>query len=170
MEQRVARSSLSLGRSLSGRTKSLVRGLTARRRDGASNVTVSVVVPACDDEADFLDEGLASLRARPQTAVELIVVPHGVCDLIPALADRHAAEDPRVQVLEPVPGSHNEAFDVGARSASGSYLAFAKASDLVPVGGLRRLVLSLEESGSDFALGQLTENVLARTSPRWPAS
>ena len=160
MSQRLAQSSRGRGRHLFDRTASLLRGVRQRPGKESSDATVSVIVAACDDEADFLDEALDGILAEQHTALEVLVVPHGASGRVPPLAGRHAAADQRVRLLDPVDGDGTAAFDLGARLAGGRYLAFVKASDVLPVGGLRQLVRSLEETGSDFAIGRLAEDNL----------
>jgi CDP-glycerol glycerophosphotransferase len=153
----LSQSSRSRGRQLISRTRSLLRGTSAGDRPPDVDTTVSVVVPACEHDVEFFDEALAGLRAQQHDALEIIVVPHRRPGRIPSLAAQHAKADDRVIVLDAVDGTREAAFDVGARQATGRYLAFVKASDVVPPAGLRRLVRSLEVTDSDFALGGLTE-------------
>ncbi len=116
---------------------------------------VSVVVAATAPQEPFLGECVASLLHQDHDAVEVLVVPYGTgVGAIAAGAGRQAEADPRVRVLAPLPeADRGVARDAGAAAATGEYLTFVGAADVLPPGALRALVGSLEASGSSFARG-----------------
>jgi len=118
---------------------------------------VTVVVPATDQQADHLDECLDSLRNQNHKALQIVVATHGTSRAVGAIAARHASEDWRIQVVGDGPGGVGDARNTGARHARGRYLMFVGAADILPAAAISRLVTSLEASGSDLALGRITQ-------------
>lgn len=113
---------------------------------------LSVVIPA-RDVAPWIDELLDSVLGAGVDSLEVIVVNDRSTD---ETGDRIAAaaeRDGRVR--------HHRASGIGAAAArnegallaSGRYLVFADADDLIPQGAYSALVDSLESSDSDFAIG-----------------
>src|SRR5262245_48914911 len=92
---------------------------------------VSVLVPARNEEAS-LDICLASLRAQDYPALEIVVVDDRSTDRTLELARRHAAEDPRVVVVEgtaPLPGwfGKTNALRQAASKATGAWFLMTDA-------------------------------------------
>jgi glycosyltransferase involved in cell wall biosynthesis len=114
-------------------------------------VRVGVVVPVLD-VAPWLDAMLSSLRAQSHEDWTAVVVDDGSTDATVALAERHAAADPRIRV------SRNAEQGPGARLArihgrsmlpgDVDYLYFPDGDDLLERTLLERLVGRLE-SGHD---------------------
>ncbi len=119
---------------------------------------VSVVVAVNAPQEQFLGECLASLLDQTHDNLEILLVPHGQdADRLAAGVRRVAGEDPRVRVLAARAGSGvGAARDAGAAAATGAYVTFVGAADVVPRGGLRVLVRSLRQSGSSLARGGVT--------------
>ncbi len=136
------------------------RGLVsrARHRTAGRPVTVSVVVTARMSHAPFLDECLDSLFTQSWPHVDVIVAPYG------------PSPDPVVQLVEArkratlveASATVGAARNRGARAATGNYLVFVAAGDIVPRSALARMCESLESSGSDFARGEV---VVGRPRP-----
>jgi len=125
-------------------------------RAHASLPVVTLVVAASDPQAPHLDECLTSVREQTHDRLEVLVVGHGACEHALAVARAHATEDPRVTVL---PGTHaglGTARNAGALAATGRYLGFVGAADLLLPNTVRRLVTSLEQTGSALAVARTT--------------
>lgn len=90
---------------------------------------VTVVIPAYNAEAT-LDETLVSVRAQTWTNLEILVVDDGSRDGTFAIAERHAAEDPRVRALRKENGGVAEARNFAIAQAKGDYIAPVDADDL----------------------------------------
>lgn len=118
----------------------------------ARRPVVSVVVPAYQVEG-FLAEALDSVLSQSYRELEVVVVDDGSTDGSGEIADRYAAEDPRVHVVHQANAGLGAARNVGVRHATGDYLAFADSDDLVLPGAYGALVTALERSGSDLAVG-----------------
>lgn len=115
---------------------------------------VSVIVPVYQAQ-DYLDECLDSLRTQSYPQLQIIVVDDGSTDGSGRICARHAASDPRIQVLRQHNAGLGAARNAGIAQATGEYLTFLDADDTLPPGAYEVLVRSLDGSGSDFALGSV---------------
>ena len=118
---------------------------------------VSLVVPVAEPQADFLDECLDSLRAQTHRNLDILVLPHGASRKAREVAREHAAHDRRIRLHPHDVENLGQARNLGAASARGQYLAFVGAADRLPMEAVQKLVASLQDSGSDFAVGRLSE-------------
>ncbi|MDZ4306951.1 glycosyltransferase family A protein [Allopontixanthobacter sp.] len=90
---------------------------------------VSVIIPAYNAERT-LDETLLSARSQSHRGLEIIVVDDGSVDSTVEIAQRHAAEDPRVRVLQQGNAGVAAARNMGIAAATGEYIAPLDADDL----------------------------------------
>jgi CDP-glycerol glycerophosphotransferase len=112
-----------------------------------------VVVPAYNVEP-YLAECLDSILAQA-VALECIVVDDGSVDGTAAIADRYAAGHPQVSLVRASHQGLGAARNAGVDRSSGRYLTFVDADDVVPRAAYRRLIRSLRQTGSDFAVGSM---------------
>lgn len=120
---------------------------------------LSVVVPVFN-VAEFVEDCLESLARQNVEDVEVIVVDDGSADDTAARAEAFAARDPRFTVIRQANRGPGAARNAGIAHATGTYLAFADGDDVIPPPAFELLIGSLEDTGSDFALGnarRLTE-------------
>lgn len=113
---------------------------------------LSVVVPAYQ-VAGYIDECLVSILHQSGPDLEVIVVDDGSTDATPARAAAYARADPRVRVHRQENAGLGAARNVGVGLATGDFLTFADSDDVVLPGAYAALVGSLEQSGSDLAIG-----------------
>lgn len=113
---------------------------------------LSVVVPIFNVEA-YLEQALASVAQQTLRDLEVIMVDDGSTDGSAAIAKSFVAKDPRFQLLQQENQGQGPARNLGVRHATGDYLAFLDADDLVPRNAYNLLVGSLEATGSDLAAG-----------------
>ena len=110
-------------------------------------------MPARDVER-YIDAAVASVLSQSHNAVELLVVDDSSED---ATADRirwWAARDRRVRpIFNRTAEGPNVCRNVGIEAASGRYLAFVDADDILLDGAYRDLVAALDSSASDFVVG-----------------
>lgn len=95
----------------------------------SSDQLVSIVIPAYNAEAT-IDDTLRSVRAQTHGALEIIVVDDGSTDTTLFLAKRHAADDPRVEVIHQPNAGVAAARNTGLQQARSDLLAFIDADDL----------------------------------------
>jgi len=116
---------------------------------------ISVVVPFHDNEDDLAD-CLDSIGAQTVTDLEVVMVDDGSADGSPAIAKAKAEADPRFRLIQLHDGgSPGFARNRGLEAATGEFLAFVDGDDVLPANAYELLLHSLEESGSDFASGQV---------------
>ncbi len=114
---------------------------------------------AVSDQHDpFLDEAMESLLSQDYGPIEVVVVPYGPTSACLSSIRLWADEDPRVRVAAAAP-TLGAALRAGSEAASGPYLTFVGAADVLTPGGLAALVDSLVETGSDFAVGQAKDEL-----------
>jgi CDP-glycerol glycerophosphotransferase len=144
----------------------LARGAIRRVRD-LRGPTVSVVVPVYQGE-EHLGDALASVLGQRYRHLEVIVVDDGSTDGSRAVAEAFAARDPRVRVLSQPNAGQSAARNRAVEEATGTYLTFVDADDLVTRDGLDVAVRGLERSGSDVAVmpyQRLEGDVVKRAAP-----
>jgi glycosyltransferase involved in cell wall biosynthesis len=112
---------------------------------------VSVVIPAYNAAAT-LDETLCSVRAQTHSALEIIVVDDGSTDATRALAERHAAADPRVHVLHQANAGVAAARNAGWKHSRSEFIAFVDADDLWAPTKIERQVQALMAAGPQAGL------------------
>ncbi|MEV0201269.1 glycosyltransferase family 2 protein [Nonomuraea sp. NPDC050691] len=127
---------------------------------------LSVVVPFHDVE-EYLGPCLDSLVAQTLRDLEVICVDDGSRDGGPAVVEARRAADPRVRLVRQAGGGVGRARNIGVRHATGRYLAFVDGDDLVPRDAFRRLVGSLESTGSDLACGNVMRLHRDQLVPSW---
>ncbi|NDZ98106.1 glycosyltransferase, partial [Streptomyces sp. SID10116] len=118
---------------------------------------LSVVVPVYNVEL-YLDECLESLAAQTFQDFEVIMVDDGSTDGSAAIAEAFAAADPRFRLISQENKGLGAARNTGVREMSpdSEYLAFVDSDDTLPATAYALLIETLDETGSDFAAGNVT--------------
>ncbi len=112
---------------------------------------VSVIIPAYN-AADTIDETLCSVRSQTHGNLEIFVIDDGSTDDTVAVAQRHAAEDPRVQVIRQPNAGVAAARNTGWKRASSDLIAFIDADDLWAPAKIERQLEALHEGGDKVGL------------------
>ncbi|MGW6940560.1 bifunctional glycosyltransferase/CDP-glycerol:glycerophosphate glycerophosphotransferase [Streptomyces xanthophaeus] len=117
---------------------------------------LSIVVPVYNVEL-YLDECLESIAAQTFEDFEVILVDDGSTDTSAVMAKAFAARDKRFRVVMQENAGLGAARNVGARHAhkDSEYLAFVDSDDTMPTYAYQRLIDALDETGSDFAGGNV---------------
>jgi CDP-glycerol glycerophosphotransferase len=115
---------------------------------------ISVVVPVYNVAA-YLEECLESIAQQTFTDLEVVMVDDGSTDESPQIAERFASRDPRFRLVEQANAGLGAARNTGTSHASGEFLVFADSDDVVPRHAYEFLVCALDETGSDFASGNV---------------
>lgn len=108
---------------------------------------VSVIVPVYNAEK-YLQECVDSILRQTLTDLELILVDDGSTDSSPAICDRYAEQDARVQVIHKPNGRAASARNAGLRAASGEYVAFVDSDDWISPEMYEKML----ETGADVTL------------------
>ncbi|HSD81257.1 MAG TPA: glycosyltransferase, partial [Solirubrobacteraceae bacterium] len=115
---------------------------------------ISVVVPIFNVEP-YLEECLGSIASQSFGDLEVILVDDGSTDGSAAIARDFAARDARFSLLTQPNGGLGKARNTGADAATGEFLAFVDSDDALPRNAYALLLGALEESGSDYAAGNV---------------
>ncbi|MFH7595470.1 bifunctional glycosyltransferase family 2 protein/CDP-glycerol:glycerophosphate glycerophosphotransferase [Streptomyces racemochromogenes] len=117
---------------------------------------LSIVVPSYNVEL-YLDECLESLAAQTFDDFEVVIVDDGSTDNSAAIAKAFAERDKRFRVVLQENAGLGAARNVGFRHASpdSEYIAFVDSDDTMPADAYQKLIDALDESGSDFAAGNV---------------
>ncbi|HEV7711166.1 MAG TPA: glycosyltransferase, partial [Asanoa sp.] len=124
---------------------------------------LTVVVPV-HNVARYLDICLESLARQTYRDLDVVLVDDGSTDGSGALAAAWPVRDPRFRLVRQANAGLGAARNAGAALATGDYLAFVDADDVLPAYAFEVLVGALEQTGSDFATGDvrlLTDGSLA---------
>ncbi|MDT0411320.1 MULTISPECIES: bifunctional glycosyltransferase/CDP-glycerol:glycerophosphate glycerophosphotransferase [Streptomyces] len=117
---------------------------------------LSVIVPVYDVEA-YLPACLDSLRAQTFHDLEVIMVDDGSPDDSARICAEYAAEDSRFKLVRKENGGLGAARNTGIENLhpASEFLTFVDSDDTVPPDAYRLMMTSLDESGSDFAVGNV---------------
>lgn len=114
---------------------------------------VTVIVPGYD-VADYAQEALDSLRTQSMTDWTAVLVDDASTDTTGRIFDDAAAADPRFRVVHHgTRGGLSVARNTGLDLVETPFVGFLDADDRYTPHALERLVGTLTDSGSDFALG-----------------
>ncbi|PZG14474.1 hypothetical protein C1J01_26780 [Nonomuraea aridisoli] len=115
---------------------------------------LSVIVPFYNVEK-YIGPCLDSITSQTLEDLEVICVDDGSADGGPFVVAARQAADPRIRFVRQPNKGVGHARNVGLRHAAGRYLAFVDGDDTVPRDAFKRLVTSLEDTGSDLACGNV---------------
>ncbi len=115
---------------------------------------ISVVVPIYNVE-EYLGSCLRSLSAQSAGDLEVIMVDDGSTDSSAQIAAEFAQRDPRFRLVSQPNAGLSAARNTGLDEARGEFLAFLDSDDVLPADAYERLLGALEETGSDFATGNV---------------
>src|SRR3954471_22791987 len=115
---------------------------------------LSVVIPVYNVE-EFLEPCLDSVLAQTFTDFEVVMVNDGSTDRSAEIAQRYADRDTRFRVVHQENGGLSKARNTGTDEAGGELLVFLDSDDMLPENAYELLVGALDQSGSDFATGNV---------------
>lgn len=116
---------------------------------------VSVIMPVYNAGV-ALRGSVASVLGQSYRDLELILVDDGSTDGSEKLCDNFAIEDDRVVVIHRPNGGVSSARNAGIAQASGDYLTFVDADDVLAPDALTKVVHRLSETGADLACFGMT--------------
>ncbi|WP_149548532.1 bifunctional glycosyltransferase/CDP-glycerol:glycerophosphate glycerophosphotransferase [Streptomyces marokkonensis] len=117
---------------------------------------LSVIVPIYNVER-YLPACLDSLAAQTFRDIEVLMVDDGSPDGSAAIAEAYASRDERFKLIRKENAGLGAARNTGIQHLSdeSEYLTFVDSDDLIPPDAYRQMLASLDESGSDFATGNV---------------
>ncbi|HEV7845744.1 MAG TPA: CDP-glycerol glycerophosphotransferase family protein, partial [Thermoleophilaceae bacterium] len=115
---------------------------------------ISVVVPVYNVEP-YLAECLESLASQTVRDLEVIMVDDGSKDRSGEIAQSFADRDGRFRLITQPNGGLGRARNTGIEAAEGEFLAFVDSDDFLAPNAYELLLGALDETGSDFATGNV---------------
>src|SRR3954468_8067723 len=115
---------------------------------------ISVVVPVYNVEP-YLAECLESLAGQTVKDLQVIMVDDGSKDRSAEIAQEFADRDERFHLVKQPNGGLGNARNTGITHATGEFLAFVDSDDYLPPNAYELLLGALDETGSDFATGNV---------------
>lgn len=109
---------------------------------------VSVIIPVYNVER-YLGECLDSILGQTLKDIEVLCVDDGSTDSSPKVLAEYAARDPRVRVFASAHGGAYRAREVALGRASGEYVHFMDADDLLETDAYARLVETADRERLD---------------------
>ncbi|WP_333834538.1 glycosyltransferase family 2 protein [Rubrimonas sp.] len=119
--------------------------MTKAAPDGGRDL-VSVIVPAYN-AALTIQETIASAQAQTWRDLEIVVVDDGSTDDTAAIAERMAADDPRIRVLRKSNGGVSSARNAGAAACRGAFVTPVDADDVLHPTRIARQMARMAELG-----------------------
>lgn len=110
---------------------------------------ISVIIPAYNAEK-FIERAILSAVEQTMADVEVIVVDDGSEDLTLNIAQALAQKHKNIKVLHTENGGVSCARNIGLDTASGEYISFLDADDMLLPDGLERMIKCLQETGGDI--------------------
>lgn len=117
---------------------------------------VSIVAPVFN-AAKFLDACIGSVLAQTTPAWELILVDDGSTDDGVRVCERYAQLDARIRLLSQPNSGPSAARNNGVRAASGEFVTFLDADDLLFPNALENLLAAADEHAADMVLGNFSK-------------
>ena len=111
----------------------------------------SIVIPAYNAQG-FIERTIASAQAQTISDIEIVCVDDGSTDQTLALLRRIAQDDPRIRVIAQENGGEGPARDTGLAAATGDWLYFLDADDLMAPTLLEKAIAYGEETGADIVV------------------
>jgi hypothetical protein len=115
---------------------------------------LTVVVPIYN-VGRYLAECLDSVAGQTYADLEVVLVDDGSTDDSAEIAARYCRDDGRFRLVRQPNRGLGAARNAGIGLAGGDYLTFLDSDDVLPPYALEVLVGSLEQTGSDFASGNV---------------
>lgn len=125
--------------------------------------SISVVVP-CFNVAKYVSETLDSILRQRNISVEIILVNDGSSDTTLEILRAYEDKYSNIFVHDQDNAGLGAARNSGIRLASAKYITFIDSDDTIPPNALSTMVSSLENTGSDFAIGTMERR---QGSRRW---
>ena len=94
------------------------------------NDLISIIIPVYNSSA-YLDECIGSVLMQTYKNIEVILVNDGSVDDSLEKCRKHAANDPRIRLINKDNGGVSSARNAGIRASSGRYIAFVDSDDTI---------------------------------------
>ena len=126
--------------------------------DGAAEAAVLVsVLMVARNTGPFIGAAIASARAQRYRDIEIVVIDDGSSDDTRAIAERHAAADPRVRVLDGPRKGLAAVRNASLAAARGRYAAILDSDDLLHPDHVGNLLAAARRSGAGIVAANMLE-------------
>ncbi|MGB5942002.1 MAG: glycosyltransferase [Leeuwenhoekiella sp.] len=112
---------------------------------------ISIIVPVYNKE-EYLGPCIESILDQTFKDFELIIINDGSTDNCPKIIDKLAASDHRIKTIHQQNGGVSSARNAGLASASGNYIGFVDADDILETNMYRLLLNNLEKHDADISI------------------
>lgn len=116
---------------------------------------VSVIIPVYNGE-QHLEECLRSVVEQSYCDLEIIIIDDGSTDNSYKICEKFAVRDDRIRLIHQENSGVSVARNTGLEMATGEYIMFVDADDLLTVGAVENLA-SRAENCTDFIVGSYEE-------------
>ena len=113
---------------------------------------VSIIIPVYN-KAQYISNCLESLLKQDFDGFEIIAVDDGSTDDSGRICDDKAAYDSRIRVIHTENGGVTAARRKGVEQATGEYIMFVDADDMLLPNAIRALYNAIESNGADEVIG-----------------
>ena len=113
---------------------------------------VSIIIPVYN-KAQYISNCLESLLKQDFDGFEIIAVDDGSTDDSGRICDDKAAQDSRIRVIHTENGGVTAARRKGVEQATGEYIMFVDADDMLLPNAIRALYNAIESNGADEVIG-----------------
>ena len=114
-------------------------------------VKISVIIPVYKVE-NYLDTCLENVIKQTYKNLEIILVDDGSPDNSPKKCDEWAKKDNRIKVVHKLNGGVSSARNAGLDVATGEYVGFVDADDIIDLTMYEKLITSAVQTGADITL------------------
>lgn len=125
---------------------------------------ISIIIPVYNVE-QYLPHCIESILIQSFTDYELLLINDGSTDNSGSICDGYADRDSRVRVFHKKNGGVSSARNVGLDEATGEYVFFADADDLIPPMALAILIACMDDA-TDMAMGGYSKFWVDRNEER----
>ncbi|MDD6603196.1 MAG: glycosyltransferase [Eubacteriales bacterium] len=119
------------------------------------NPLVSIIVPVYNVGL-YLNDALNSLREQTYNNLEFVLIDDGSEDESGAICDKFAELDKRFSVFHKENGGVSSARNIGVEKASGEYIMFLDADDMLEENAVEKLVDIITRETADVVLFEYT--------------
>lgn len=128
--------------------------MASARTRAKDHPVLSIVVPVYNVEP-YLAECLESILRQVLPPYEVVVVDDGSTDGSHDIAARYAEAYSHIHLITQANAGLGAARNTGAKASTGEFLAFVDSDDRLPRNAYNTMLTTLQQTGSDFAIGLL---------------
>lgn len=117
-------------------------------------VKLSIIIPFYN-VVDYIEESIVSVMTADDFSYEVLLVDDGSTDGSHEVAKKFAQNFDNVKLIMQENKGLGAARNLGVQYAQGEYIVFLDSDDLIVEGSYSRMLQQIDESGSDFIVGNV---------------